>query len=133
MPACAPPPPPVASTDSIAAVTGSTCSLVSGTVSNPAFFGGQVTIYVICPAGMPAGSGNQALTTTVIGSGVSSCTDGKFSFVATSVCGGQQTGCYGLIAATPPTSCEACGTCANGPASTDPGWNTCTNSACPST
>jgi hypothetical protein len=130
-PACAPPPP-IAAADSIQAAVGSTCSLISGTVSNPAFYGGQVTIYVICPPGMPAGTGNPSLTTTIIGSGSSSCVDGTFSFVATNVCGGQQTGCYGLIAATPPSSCEACGTCAAGPASTDPGWSTCTSDACPS-
>jgi hypothetical protein len=130
-PFCAPPPA-ITVSDSAAAVVGSTCSIVSGTVTTPAFFGGQVIIYVVCPPGAPVGSGSQATTTTIVGSGQSDCATGKFSFTASNACGGQSTGCYGLIAATPPSSCEACGTC-GAPASPpgDPGWNTCTGDVCP--
>lgn len=118
--------------DTVVSVVGATCSLVSGTVANRNYFGGNVTVWVICPAGTPVGSGSQATTSTIVGQGQSSCADGKFSFAATNQCGGVQTGCYGLIAATPPSSCETCGTCdAVQPPPGDPGWNTCTSDVCP--
>ena len=125
------PPPAITIDTTIASVVGSTCSQIAGTVFNSAYFGGNVTIYVICPAGSP--TPNSGPSTTIIGQGRSSCVDGSFSFQATNVCGGQQTGCYGLIAATPPSSCEACGTCGDTqPSPGDPGWNTCTSDCCPS-
>ena len=116
----------------VAPDTAASCSVIAGTVANHAYWGGDVTIYVICPAGSPVGNPGQATTSTVVGQAQSSCTDGTFSITATNQCGGQ-TGCYGLIAATPPTSCEACGTCGDtAPAPGDPGWNGCTSTACPS-
>lgn len=99
------------------------CSTVSGTVAARQFWGGLVTIYVICPPFSPAGHENSTPTTTVLGHAPSSPTDGKFSMNVTNTCSGQ-TGCYGLIVVTPP----ACEGCAPNP---DPGWNTCTSSACP--
>ncbi len=119
-PACAP--------DSVATASAS-CSMISGTVANRALRGGQVTIYVICPPFTPAGRQNDGNSTTVIGSTQSSCSDGSFTLTATNACAGQ-TGCYGIIAATPPSSCDACGTCSATPG--DPGWSTCTSASCPS-
>lgn len=124
--------PPVAACAAPAVIDGTTpvgCSTVNGTVANPMFWGGNVTIYVICPPGTPAGHGNETSTVSVIGTAQSSCTDGKFTMTATNSCAGQ-TGCYGLIAVTPPASCETCGTC-SAAAPGDPGWNTCTAAVCP--
>lgn len=97
--------------------TGS-CSTVSGTVADPAFFGGTVTIYVICPAGKPDAR-NESVTTTVLGRTLSSITDGTFTMTVTNQCSGQ-TGCYAIIAVGPPAG------------SGDPGWTPCTGGGvCP--
>jgi hypothetical protein len=105
------------------------CTTLTGTVANKAYWGGNVTVYVVCPAGSPLGRGSEITTTTIIGQAQSSCADGSFSMTATNACSGQ-TGCYGLIAATPASSCETCGTCGLTTPG-DPGWNTCTSSLCP--
>lgn len=94
------------------------CSTVSGTVADPAFFGGPVTIYVVCPQGKPDAR-NEALTTTVLGRTRSSSADGTFTMTVTNQCSGQ-TGCYAIIAVAPPAG------------SGDPGWTGCTGSVCPS-
>lgn len=107
--------------------TAASCSTLTGRVANRNFWGGNVTIYVICPAGSP--TPNSPATTTVIGTATSSCTNGRFTTTVTNACSGQ-TGCYGLIAATPPSSCETCGSC-KAPTG-DPGWGTCTAGPCPS-
>jgi hypothetical protein len=93
-------------------------------VANRLFFGGQVAIWVVCPAGTPFGSGSGSTTTTLLATTTSNATTGAFSFSppVTGVCGGQS-GCYGLIAVTPPPS--------DAP-TPDPNWSTCTNgTACP--
>ena len=121
----------VVTADGTVATVAQNCSTVTGTVANKALWGGQVTIYVVCPAGTPVGQPNETATTSVIGQTSSSCSDGSFILTATNSCSGQ-TGCYGVIAATPPTSCEACGTCgAATPAAGDPNWSTCTDGCCP--
>ena len=118
-------------TDGSVSGVSADCSQISGTVANKAFWGGNVTVYVVCPPGTPAGNQNESTTTSVIGLGSSSCTDGTFTLTATNSCGGQ-TGCYGLIAVTPASSCEACGTCgASTSTQGDPNWNSCTSTACP--
>jgi hypothetical protein len=131
---CTPPPTPLACAPELvlgspAPPANATCSVISGSVANNALWGGQVTIYVICPPLTPAGHENGVPTTTTIGNAQSSCADGSFTITASNVCAGQ-TGCYGLIAATPPESCDSCGTCAATPG--DPGWSTCTSASCPS-
>lgn len=118
-------------TDGSVGGVSANCSQISGTVANRAFWGGDVTIYVVCPPFTPAGHQNDITTTSVIGQAGSSCTDGTFTVTAANACGGQ-TGCYGLIAVTPASSCEACGTCGastNTPG--DPNWSTCTSTCCP--
>ena len=124
---CTPPPTPDCAPYPVSTASAA-CSVISGTVANEALWGGQVTIYVICPPFAPAGRGLESVTTTVIGFTQSSCSDGSFTLTATNACAGQ-TGCYGLIAATPPESCESCGTCAATPG--DPNWSSCTSAACP--
>jgi hypothetical protein len=97
-------------------------------VADQQFWGGTVTIYIVCPAGSPFGNSGLATSVTIIASATSSSADGKFSMTATNACGGQ-TGCYGLIAVTPAPNCGSCSTIVVG----DPSWSTCTNgTACPS-
>jgi len=95
-----------------------TCSAVSGTVADPSFCGGQVTIYIMCPAGLPVGSGSETPTTTVLAQATSDPATCAFGMTASNAFAGP-TGCYGLIAVTPPV------------VGTDPGWSTCTGGACP--
>ena len=109
------------------------CSVIKGTVSNRAFFGGPVTIYVICPPGSPAGIEQpRGTTTTVLGQTCSSATDGSFTVTITNQCSGQ-TGCYGLIAAAPATRFDCLGDApvTAPPPNGDPGWDTCTSGGCP--
>lgn len=94
------------------------CSAINGTVAQKGMYGGNVTIYVVCPAGTPIGNPGQITSTTIIGQAATSALDGSFGMVLVNSCGGP-TGCYGLIGVTPPTGA-------------DPGWNTCTSAACPS-
>lgn len=81
--------------------------------------GGYVSMFVVCPPGLPAGKDNQTFTTTVIGLATSDPATCGFTMVSTNQCGGA-TGCYGVIAVTPPVT------------GTDPGWSTCTGASCPS-
>lgn len=109
-------------------VTGAACSVVTGTVANRAYFGGGVTMYVICP-----NQGQFSASTAVIGRTCSSPTDGSFTIVASNECAGQ-TGCYGLIAVTPVGQNNFCGgdtTTVTTPPNGDPGWATCTGGGCP--
>jgi hypothetical protein len=106
------------------AVTGAACSTVSGNVSNKAFWGGGVTMYVVCP-----NQGQFSASSSIIGRTCSSPADGSFSVVASNECAGQ-TGCYGMIAVTPVGQNNSCGGDA-APANSDPGWTTCTGGACP--
>jgi hypothetical protein len=103
----------------LTAAAQSTCSSVAGTVADSTLCGGQVSIYVICPAGAPVGNPHEGTTTTIIGVGQSDPATCKFDFVATTVCGGAPTGCFGLIGVTSPIV-------------GDPGWSPCTGDACPS-
>ena len=108
---------PVTSTPIPCANGDTSCgSIVSGTVTNSQFWGGDVTIYVICPS-----SGEGPATTFIIGRAPISATDGKFTMTVGSTFSGQN-GCYGLIAVTPVA----------GAASHDPGWAPCTGGPCPS-
>ena len=100
------------------------CSVTSGTVANQASCGGNVAIWVICPAGTPNGNPGQSTTTTVIGTATSDPNTCAFTMTTTNACAGQ-TGCYGLVAATPPPSAGLNPT-------PDPGWRTCTGGSCPS-
>jgi hypothetical protein len=108
-----------------ASSAGSTsCAAISGTVANRLFFGGAVTLWVICPAGTPFLSPGESTTTTRLATTTSDATTGAFSFrpPVTGVCSGQ-TGCYGLIAVTPAPSANP---------TPDPNWNSCTNGiSCP--
>jgi hypothetical protein len=119
-PACAP-----LSGQGTIASAGAACSVVSGTVADHQFWGGTVTIYIVCPAGSPPGNSREVTSVTIIASATSSCADGKFSMTGTNACAGQ-TGCYGLIAVTPPPG--SCSPTLVG----DPGWSTCTGAICPS-
>ena len=107
-----------------------TCWTVTGTVAKPAFRGGVVTVRVVCPPGTPAGHQSETTTTSTIGQALSNC-DGSFTIKATGTCSGE-TGCYALITIDAPDadSCQACGNCGQAAAG-DPGWNTCTDTCCP--
>ncbi|MFN2548327.1 MAG: hypothetical protein ABR567_12915 [Myxococcales bacterium] len=113
-------------TGSAISVTGAACSVVTGTVANKAFWGGGITMYVICP-----NQSQFSASTAVIGRACSSPTDGSFSIVATNDCAGQ-TGCYGVIAVTPVGENNQCGgDVIQAPTNGDPGWATCTSGPCP--
>jgi hypothetical protein len=104
------------------------CASITGTVANPAFRGGDVTIWIICPAGTPYLSPNEVTTTTKLASTPSDPVTGAFTFPeVTGACGGQ-TGCYGLLAVTPPRSTVPI----NSNSTPDPNWTSCTNGvSCP--
>ncbi|TMA32927.1 MAG: hypothetical protein E6J88_01625 [Deltaproteobacteria bacterium] len=106
------------------------CSMLKGTVANRAFFGGSVTVYVICPRVV---FGTPTSSSTVIGSTCSDPNNGSFTLTETNACSGQ-TGCYGLIAVAPPGPDNVCGgetPVTAPPPNGDPGWDTCTSGGCP--
>lgn len=116
--ACTSPVLPTDPTLSPDAADTATCSSVSGTVADKNLCGGNVTVYVICPPGSPAGLGTEAVTASVLGQIQSDPNSCGFTMSVTNSCGGP-TGCYGLIAVTPLLP------------SSDPVWGSCTSGPCP--